>query len=67
VLLTTEKDLVRLAGDPALESLARRARALPVRLEVVEAESFRRFVLERLAVTRSGDVPWGRHGSGCGK
>ena len=32
VLLTTEKDLARLAGDPRLAALAARASALPVRL-----------------------------------
>jgi len=38
VLLTTEKDLVRLSSDPALETLAARASALPVRLVIAEEE-----------------------------
>ena len=41
VLLTTEKDLVRLAGDPRVAALAARANALPVRLVIEEAEAFR--------------------------
>jgi tetraacyldisaccharide 4'-kinase len=44
-LLTTEKDMARLSREPALEHLAARARALPVRLVVDEAEKFRRMVL----------------------
>src|SRR5262245_59414230 len=48
VLLTTEKDAARLAGDPAVSALAERARALPVTLALDDAERFRRFVLERL-------------------
>ncbi len=47
VLLTTEKDLVRLSGDPAVEMLAARASALPVRLVIAEEETaaFRDLVL----------------------
>ena len=45
VLVTTEKDLARLQGEAGLGPLAARARALPVRLEVTEAEAFRRFVV----------------------
>jgi tetraacyldisaccharide 4'-kinase len=45
ILLTTEKDLARLAGDPKLAGLASRARALPVRLVVEEADRFRKMVL----------------------
>jgi tetraacyldisaccharide 4'-kinase len=43
--LTTEKDLVRLAGDPHLAVLAGRASALPVRLAIEEQEEFKRMVL----------------------
>jgi tetraacyldisaccharide 4'-kinase len=43
--VTTEKDLARLTGDPALATLAGRARALPVELVVSEQEDFRRLVL----------------------
>jgi tetraacyldisaccharide 4'-kinase len=46
VLLTTEKDMVRLAGDPALAELATRATALPVRLVIEEEEQFRQMVLK---------------------
>jgi len=45
VLLTTEKDSARLAGDPAVAALAGRASVLPVRLEVAEADAFRDMVL----------------------
>jgi tetraacyldisaccharide 4'-kinase len=45
MLLTTEKDLARLGGDPKLAGLAARARALPVRLVVDEADEFRKLVL----------------------
>jgi tetraacyldisaccharide 4'-kinase len=44
-LVTTEKDLVRLQGDPALALLAARAQALPVELIVSEQDDFRRLVL----------------------
>jgi len=45
VLMTTEKDHVRLAGDPALAKLAARATALPVRLVVDQQDQFRQLVL----------------------
>jgi tetraacyldisaccharide 4'-kinase len=44
-LVTTEKDLARLQGDPALAALAARACALPVELIVDEQGDFRRLVL----------------------
>jgi tetraacyldisaccharide 4'-kinase len=44
-LVTTEKDLVRLQGDPALAALAARTQALPVELIVSEQDDFRRLVL----------------------
>jgi tetraacyldisaccharide 4'-kinase len=43
-LVTTEKDLARLQGDPPLAALAARARALPVELIVEEQDDFRRLV-----------------------
>jgi len=46
ILVTTEKDLARLQGENELRALAEKARALPVRLVVDEAEAFRRFVLQ---------------------
>jgi tetraacyldisaccharide 4'-kinase len=45
MLLTTEKDLARLSGDPDLSSLETRASALPVRLVIEEADVFRSLVL----------------------
>jgi tetraacyldisaccharide 4'-kinase len=48
-LLTTEKDVARLAGDHSLAALVARARALPVTLELDEAERFERFVREAIA------------------
>jgi tetraacyldisaccharide 4'-kinase len=46
LLLTTEKDHVRLVGDPQLAQLAERAAVLPVRLVVDEQEAFRQLVLK---------------------
>jgi len=45
VLVTTEKDLVRLAGDPHAGELVARATALPVTLQVRDAAGFERMVL----------------------
>jgi tetraacyldisaccharide 4'-kinase len=45
LLITTEKDLVRLAGDPSLAALAARANALPVRLVFAEQDALRQMVL----------------------
>ena len=46
VPLTTEKDLARLAGVPHLAALAAHATALPVRLLIEEADTFRQLVLD---------------------
>jgi tetraacyldisaccharide 4'-kinase len=46
ILITTEKDHVRLAGDPRLAGLAARTSALPVRLVVEEEAAFRQMVLK---------------------
>jgi tetraacyldisaccharide 4'-kinase len=43
-LVTTEKDLVRIGGDPHLAELAMRARALPVTLKLAEPEAFLRLL-----------------------
>jgi tetraacyldisaccharide 4'-kinase len=48
ILLTTEKDQVRLAGDPQLAALAARTAALPVRLVIDEEEAFRGLVLKAM-------------------
>jgi tetraacyldisaccharide 4'-kinase len=47
-LLTTEKDLARMAGDPRLAALAARAKALPVALALHDAAGFRGFVLDKV-------------------
>jgi tetraacyldisaccharide 4'-kinase len=46
MLLTTEKDLMRLGGDPHVAALAEHASALPVRLVIDEQEQFRQLVLQ---------------------
>jgi tetraacyldisaccharide 4'-kinase len=44
-LVTTEKDLARMQGDPSLAALAARVHVLPVELIVSEQDKFRQFVL----------------------
>jgi tetraacyldisaccharide 4'-kinase len=48
VLLTTEKDLVRLAGTPHLAALAARTSALPVRLVIDEEQTFQELIAKAL-------------------
>jgi tetraacyldisaccharide 4'-kinase len=48
VLITTEKDHVRLAGDPRLTALAARAVVLPARLLIEEEDQFRQMVLNAM-------------------
>jgi tetraacyldisaccharide 4'-kinase len=50
MLLTTEKDLVRLSGKRRLEALSARANALPVRLVIEEADAFRDMILKVLSL-----------------
>ena len=45
MLLTTEKDKARLAGDRRLSAFAERASALPVRLVIDEQDAFRNMIL----------------------
>ncbi len=45
MLVTTEKDLVRMAGEPELEALSARTSTLPVRLVIEEADLFRQMLL----------------------
>jgi tetraacyldisaccharide 4'-kinase len=52
ILVTTEKDHVRLTGDEALAELAAHAHALPVALALEDEETFRSLLLERLAEAR---------------
>lgn len=54
LLVTTEKDLARLTGDPRLTRLAARASALPVRLVIDEQELFQQMVLDVLEQRPSG-------------
>jgi tetraacyldisaccharide 4'-kinase len=46
VLLTTEKDLARLAGESHLAALAAHASALPVRLAIEEHDAFRDMIVK---------------------
>lgn len=49
MLVTTEKDQARLAGEPELEALAARTSALPVRLVIEEQDAFRHLLLQAVA------------------
>ena len=51
-LVTTEKDMVRLAEDEEAADLAARAQALPVTLSIEDEGAFRRLVLDRLVAAR---------------
>jgi tetraacyldisaccharide 4'-kinase len=53
MLLTTEKDLVRLPGEPALRELAAHATALPVRLVIEQPDRLRELVLGAIASHRA--------------
>jgi tetraacyldisaccharide 4'-kinase len=53
VLVTTEKDLVRLRGEEELAELAAHAYALPITLVLEDEERFNSLLLERLADARS--------------
>ena len=52
-LVTTEKDLARIAGDDAAAPLAERVHALPVVLAFEQEDAFRTLLLERLAAARA--------------
>src|SRR4029453_4172426 len=47
-LITTEKDLMRMRGDPQPAALAKHERILPVALQVEDKEAFRSLILNRL-------------------
>lgn len=49
VLVTTEKDLVRIARDPEVAALAKVARALPVTLHLDDEDAFRQLLFEKTA------------------
>jgi len=57
LLLTTEKDLARLAGEPHLAVLAARASTLPVRLLIEERDAFRDLILKVVKRRNSGPAP----------
>jgi tetraacyldisaccharide 4'-kinase len=47
VLVTTEKDLVRIAHDPELATLAKLTRALPVTLQIEDEEPLRQLLFQK--------------------
>src|SRR6266849_415287 len=53
ILVTTEKDLARLAGDEDVAELAAHAHALPVTVAFDDEESFKTLLLERVAAARA--------------
>jgi tetraacyldisaccharide 4'-kinase len=53
MLLTTEKDLARLTGEPELQMLAAHVSALPVRLVIEEQDRLREMILSALANRRA--------------
>ena len=53
VLVTTEKDLVRMRGDDEATALAAQACALPVTLAFDDEEAFRSLLFDRLAAARA--------------
>ena len=53
MLLTTEKDLARLAGEPKWRQLAAHASALPVRLVIDELDRLREMVLTAVGNSRA--------------
>ena len=57
VLVTTEKDLARLAGDDAVAQLAAHAHALPVTLVFEDEEALKSLLLERLAGSTDAGSP----------
>jgi len=52
MLVTTEKDQARLAGEPELAALSARVSALPVRLVIEEEDAFRQMLLQAVAQAR---------------
>jgi tetraacyldisaccharide 4'-kinase len=52
ILVTTEKDLTRMQGDPRLATLAARTRALPVTLTLADADVFLRLLCTKIAAAR---------------
>jgi tetraacyldisaccharide 4'-kinase len=56
MLVTTEKDLVRLEGDEEAAGLAAHAHALPVALVFEQEATFKSLLLERIAAARKRDA-----------
>ena len=54
VPVTTEKDVVRICGDPRIAALAARAQAVPVNLVLDREAEFRRLLVAALGNQRSG-------------
>ena len=52
MLVTTEKDIVRMQGDTGVAALAARARALPVTLTLADPDAFQQLLRTRLAGPR---------------
>ena len=57
MLVTTEKDYMRLSGEPGLDRLAVRANALPVRLVIEEEDQLRQILLSVVAKESPSLVP----------
>jgi tetraacyldisaccharide 4'-kinase len=53
MLLTTEKDLARLTGEPELQQLATHTSALPVRLVIEDQDRLREMILTAIASNRA--------------
>jgi tetraacyldisaccharide 4'-kinase len=53
MLLTTEKDLARLTGEPELQQLATHTSALPVRLVIEDEDRLREMLLTAIASNRA--------------
>jgi tetraacyldisaccharide 4'-kinase len=52
ILLTTEKDAVRMQGDDQMAELARRIKVMPATLNLAEEAAFMTLLLEKLAQAR---------------
>ena len=57
MLVTTEKDYMRLSGEPGLDRLAVRANALPVKLVIEEEDQLRQILLSVVAKQSPSLVP----------
>jgi tetraacyldisaccharide 4'-kinase len=56
MLVTTEKDLVRMQGDAGMAALAARACALPVTLRLADPDAFQQLLRPRLAPSSLGSA-----------